>query len=171
MSQIKKPSDDFPRTQRSHIPRNISARALATSRKISNKQRKHFGFAKDIVVEIPRTEPKTEQDVFCRKLKALPLVKLGRRAKQCIRRLATANALLAKIAPGSKFRPALEQEATRQVYRLSWTVDEIKSRSKAKVAVEKAAAFALTPKEIKLLTGAAAATAAADAAARVVYES
>lgn len=151
MSNIKKPSDDFPRSQRSHIPRNISARALATSRRITNKQRKHFGFAKDIVVEIPRTEPKTEQDVYCRKLKELSLEKLGRRAKQAIRRLATANGLLSRVAPSSKFRPALEQEATRQVYRLSWTVDEIKSRRKAKVAVEKAAAFALTPKEIQIL--------------------
>lgn len=163
MSQIKKPSDDFPRTQRSHIPRNISARALATTRRITNKQRKHFGFAKDIVVDIPRTEPKTEQDVFCRKLKELSLVKLGRRAKQCIRRLATANNLLAKVAPSSKFRPALEQEATRQVYRLSWTVDEIKSRRKAKVTVEKVAAFALTPADITAMK--------ADAATVLVYES
>lgn len=128
MSQIKKPSDDFPRTQRSHIPRDISLRAMATSRRITNKQRKRFGAAKDIVVEIPRTEPKTEQAVFCRKLRELSLEKLGRRAKQCYRRHATANNLLRTIAPGSKFRPALEQEAVRQVYRLSWVHDEIKSR-------------------------------------------
>lgn len=145
-----KTSDSFPRTQRSHIPRNISARALATSPKITNKQRKHFTAAMEIVVEAPRTEPKLEQEVFCRKLKLLSLVKLYRRAKQCYRRHSTAHHLLAKLAPGSPFRPALEQESARQVYRMSWVDDEIKSRCHPTVVDEKKP-FGFTPEEINAL--------------------
>lgn len=156
MPRIKKSSDNFPRTQKNHIPRNISARALATSPKITNKQRKHFTGAMEIVVEVPRKEPKTEQDVFCRMLKALSLEKLKRRVKQCYRRHSTAHHLLEKLAPGSPFRSALEQESARQVYRMSWVDDEIKSRTKPKAAVEKKAAFAIAPEEVQAMKAAAA---------------
>lgn len=125
---IMKSSDSFPRTQHSHVPRNVSASALASSQFITRKQRRTLNNSRELVVQVPRTEPTTEQDKFCRKLKALPLAKLLRRAKQCYARHSKANRLLEKLSPNSKFRSALEQEAIRQVYLLSWVRDEVAAR-------------------------------------------
>lgn len=115
------------RTPTSHIPREVATRALLSPR-ISGKSRRLFTKARDQVIEVERKDPKTEQEVFCARLKKLTLSQLGNITLQISRGLRRIGNALKKTTLESLRKP-LEQAETILKYRAGWVAQEIQSRT------------------------------------------
>lgn len=139
MPKIKKDANRIPCT---HIPKDVATRVLSNPRnKLSNKSRKRFNLARSARIEVPVTDPKTIQEKYCRKLRALTLKSLGNQLDQARKQVNRFAHILAHLDWHAKNRPAVEQANAVQIYRLGWIEQEIDRRCEAKPAVPKKVAF------------------------------
>lgn len=141
-------TDELARTPISHVPREVAIQVLLQTKKVSRKSRKRFMGSIGKIVQIELAEPKDEQTHYTAKLRQCTMVQLGRRAIQAERRLRFAKGLL--LVATDKNRRAIEQEISRQSYRIGWVHQEAASRIKPKKpAAVKHDPFVVTPEQIE----------------------
>lgn len=142
---MPKITKDANRTPLTHIPKDVATRVLSNPRnKLSNKSRKRFNLAREARIELPVTDPKSIQEKYCRKLRALTLRSLGNQLTQARKQLRRLADILLHLDIHAKKRPAMEQAHTVQSYRRGWIEQEIDRRCEAKPVVTKKTSFPVT---------------------------
>lgn len=124
---MKKPTDDLRRIPASRIPREVATRALLSPR-ITGKSRRLFMRARDLVVDIERSERTNEQESYCAGLKRLTIRQLGRRATQLRHKLSEAERTLT-ITVLETPRKFVEQYIAILRYQSGWLRQEADRRA------------------------------------------
>ncbi len=93
------------------IPPDVSSAVLVSlTEKLTRAARETWHRSRDKVIVLTRKQPKSDSQVYARRVKLLPLAKVIRRRFQSARRMATASYVASKLHPESTFRPAVIAE-------------------------------------------------------------